>query len=65
MTGSCGRAGCEPRVLFASLITVANVLNADAKELIAKTQELGLKGLVALCNIVDVRTNEPVLALAA
>jgi len=41
------------------------LINADAKKLIAETQEMGLKALVALCNVVDVRTSQPVLANAA
>jgi hypothetical protein len=48
-------------VLFASLITVANVLNADAKELIAETQAMGAKAFMTLVNYQPAE----VLALAA
>ena len=65
LTGSCGGIGCEPRVLFASLNTVANVLNANANALIAETREMGLKAFVALCNIAPVKTTSPVLANVA
>jgi len=65
LTGSCGGKSCEPRVRFASLNTIANVINANANALIAETREMGLKALVALCNIVDVKSGSPVLANAA
>jgi len=51
-------------VRFASLNTIANVVNADAKYILAETREMGLKALVALCNIVDVKSGSPVLANA-
>jgi len=65
LTGSCGGKSCEPRVRFASLNTIANVINANANALIAETREMGLKAIVALCNIVDVKSGSPVLANAA
>ena len=40
LTGSCGCESCEPRVLQASLNTVANVLNADVKEAMQGVQWL-------------------------
>jgi hypothetical protein len=35
-------------VLFASLITVANVINADVKQLIAETQAMGAKAFMRM-----------------
>ena len=56
MTGSCGCASCEPRVLQASLNTVANVINADVKTLVAGAREMGLSAFLKMVDYAPAQT---------
>jgi len=47
---------------FASLITIANFLNAEVKELIAGAREMGDKAFLAMVGFVDARSMNPALA---